>query len=79
MNEAVRTVDVHGMRTAAARTAVLFALKTSGGAYRIRIVHGYHGGTAIRDMVRAEFALDPRVLRVCAADDGVTDLVLREV
>ena len=79
MHQAVITLDVHGLHTAAARAAVLAALRRSRGAYRLRVVHGYHGGTALGDMVRAEFASDARVLRVHPVDAGVTDLVLREL
>ena len=45
-------------------------------AYRLRLIHGYHGGTALRDLCR-EYAGHPRVLRLVASP-GSTDLVLRE-
>ena len=49
------------------------------GTYRIRIIHGYHGGTVLRDMVRREYGAHPRVKRVEGGfDPGITDLVLRE-
>lgn len=76
---AIVTLDLHGMRTAAARAAVAAVLRRSRGIYRVRVVHGYHAGTALGDMVRTEFANDSRVLRVQAVDAGVTDLVLREL
>ena len=43
---------------------------------RVRLIHGYHGGTALRDLCR-EYAGHPRVLRLVASP-GSTDLVLRE-
>lgn len=46
------------------------------GVYRLRLIHGYHGGTALRDLCR-EYAGHPRVLRLVASP-GSTDLVLRE-
>lgn len=50
--------------------------RCSGGVYRLRLIHGYHGGTALRDLCR-EYAGHPRVLRLVASS-GSTDLVLRE-
>ena len=50
------------------------------GTYRIRCIHGFHGGTALRDMIRSEYAHHPKVIRLEAdADGGTTDLVLREL
>ena len=46
---------------------------------RLRVVHGYHSGCALRDLVRGEYAAHPKVLRVeTRLGEGVTDLVLRE-
>ena len=50
--------------------------RASSGVYRLRLIHGYHGGTALRDLCR-EYAGHPRVLRLVASP-GSTDLVLRE-
>lgn len=60
-----------------ARVAIDAALRRAGGGvYRLRLIHGYHGGTALRDLCR-EYAGHPRVLRLVASP-GSTDLVLRE-
>ena len=73
------TVDLHGCNIHQARIAVDAALRRSRGVYRLRIVHGYRGGTAIRDMIRKEYAKKPGVLRVeLGLNAGETDLVLRE-
>ena len=70
-------IDLHGKNTYQARITVDAALRRAGnGTYRLRLVHGYHGGTAIRDMLREEYA--PRVLRLVSVNEGTTDLVLRE-
>ncbi len=76
----IQEVNVHGMNTYQARICLKAALKRANSSvYRIRVIHGYHGGTAIRDMVRAELAHDPKVLRVeLGLNQGETDLVLRE-
>ena len=44
--------------------------RAKGGTYRIRCIHGCHGGTALRDMIRGEYARHPRVLRLEASADG---------
>ena len=54
-------------------------LRRSAGAYRIRVIHGYHGGTSLRDGIRKEYAKHPKVLRIeLGLNPGETDLVLRE-
>ena len=71
-------MDLHGKNVYQARVAIDTALRRAkSGTYRIRLIHGYHSGTALRDMVRREYA--GRVPRLeTGIDPGVTDLVLRE-
>ena len=71
-------LDLHGKKLYQARVAIEAALRRAGrGTYRIRLIHGYHSGTALRDMIRADYA--DRVPRLeTGIDPGVTDLVLRE-
>jgi len=72
-------LDLHGYNLYQAKIAIDAALKKSRGVYRIRIVHGYHGGTAIRDMVRKDYARAKGVVRVeLGLNQGETDLVLKE-
>ena len=79
MTGAIREVDVHGMTLYQACIAVDAALKRADGAYRIRVIHGFHGGTALRDGIRERYAAHPKVLRVeLGLNQGQTDLVLRE-
>lgn len=78
-NPGIVTVDVHGMTAAEARKCIESKLKSSRGVYRIKVVHGYHGGTALRDMVRGQLAKNPKVIRVeIGLNDGETDLILKE-
>ena len=74
-------VDLHGMTQVQARIAVESALKrASKSVYRLRLIHGYNGGTALRNMLRKEFAGHKKVLRVeLGMNPGITDLVLREL
>ena len=80
MNAGTLTVDLHGKNTYQAKITLDAALRRAkGGTYRIRVVHGFHGGTALRDFIRAEYGRHPKVLRLMPSPDGgATELVLRE-
>ncbi|NLI54397.1 MAG: Smr/MutS family protein [Clostridiales bacterium] len=77
--DAATTLDLHGKTQYQARVALDAALRRSRGLYRIHVVHGYHSGTALRDMIWREYAAHPLVLRLEEASEGATDLVLREL
>ena len=52
------------------------------GTYRVRIIHGYRGGTRIRTAIREEFSYgrEPKVKRVVMGDnEGITELILKEL
>ena len=54
--------------------------RAGGDVYRLRIIHGYHGGTALRDLVRSRYRDHPKVKRVeLGLNQGETELVLREL
>lgn len=72
-------LDLHGKTQYQARVVLNAQLRRSRGLYRIRTIHGSHNGTALRDMVRGEYASHPLVLRVEAVSENATDLVLREL
>ena len=79
MNESMIELDVHGMTLYQAQIAIDAALRRAGGAYRIRVIHGFHGGTALRDGIRERYAAHPKVKRIeLGLNQGQTDLVLRE-
>lgn len=80
MDTGVITADLHGKNTYQAKITVDALLKRAGGGtYRLRLVHGCHGGTALRDFIRAEYGRHPRVKRlILSPDGGATELVLRE-
>ena len=70
-------LDLHGKNEYQAKVAIDAALRRAkAGTYRLRLIHGYHGGTALRDMIRRDYAT--KCLRVLPLDNGRTDLVLRE-
>ncbi len=78
----IAEIDVHGMRTEEAKAAIDRKLASAGaGVYRIRVVHGYNGGTRIRSMIREEYSYgrEPKVSRIeMGGNQGITELVLRE-
>lgn len=79
MNESIVEIDVHNMTLYQAKIAIEAKLKRAKGAYRIRIIHGYHGGTVLRDAIRRDYAKHPQVMRIeLGLNQGETDLVLRE-
>lgn len=78
---AFQEINVHNMTKVQALTAIDAALRrANAGVYRIRVIHGYHGGTVLRDAVRAHYAKHPKVRRIeLGLNPGETDLVLREL
>lgn len=80
MTSAILEVDLHGCTVCQGEVAIDAALRRAkAGTYRIRVIHGYQSGTALRDMVRRRYAKHPKVLRLeMGMNPGVTDLVLRE-
>ena len=80
MGPGIVTLDLHGRNTYQAKISIDAALRRAGGGtYRLRLIHGYHSGTALRDFIRAEYNRHPKVKRLLLSPDGgATELVLRE-
>ena len=78
--DAVIQIDLHGMSLDEARDALDEALRHADmSVYRIRAIHGFNSGTALRDMIRREYCWHMKVMRISRGQsDGQTDLVLRE-
>ena len=73
-------IDVHGMTREQAFTAINARLRRADGAYRLRVIHGYHGGTVLRDAIRAHYRNHPKVKRIeLGLNPGDTDLILGEL
>ena len=81
MTGAFPEVDVHGMTKAQAFTAIDAVLRRAGtSVYSVKIIHGYHGGTVLRDAIRAHYRSHPKVKRIeLGLNPGETDLILREL
>ncbi len=74
-------IDVHGMNRFQAKTYIDSVLKKAGSdVYRIDIVHGYRGGSSLKEMVRKEYRSHPKVKRMeLGLNEGVTTLILRDL
>ncbi len=74
-----RVIDLHGKKAYQARVVIDGALRRAGAeVYRIRVIHGYHGGDALRELVDS-YAAHPRVKRVeRGANEGSAEIILRE-
>ena len=78
--QGVITLDLHGKTQYQAQVALDAALRRRGGAYRIRVIHGYGHNTRLRDMLWGQYQGRPEILRLEAGSNpGQTDLVLREL
>lgn len=79
MAEAIKKIDLHGLTIYQTEIAIEDALRQSWGVYIIRLIHGYHGGTALRDFIYKTYEKDPRILRLERISPGTTDLHLKEL
>ena len=80
MYQAVVEIDLHGKNIYQSRIAIDAALRRANAACcRIRIIHGYNSGTAIRDFIEDEYFDHPKVKRIeNKSNRGITELVLRD-
>jgi len=80
MQAGILELDLHGMNAYQAKIAIDSTLKRAkGGTYRVRLIHGYRGGTVLRDMIRESYRSHPKILRIeLGMNPGETDLILRE-
>ena len=80
MNSGIIEIDLHGCNDAL--SIIERALKDcNSSTYRIRLVHGYHGGVSLRNMIYDEFSYGrcDQVKRIQnGSNPGITELVLRE-
>lgn len=81
LNRGIIEIDIHGMNQYQAKTKIQSVLKKANqSVYIIRIIHGYHNGTILRNMIRKEFRTHPKIKRIeLSMNQGITDLVLRDL
>ena len=82
MISGILEIDVHGLNVEEAVAKVMAKVQAAGSStYRIRVIHGYHGGTRIRSGIQEEFSYgrEPKVKRIEMGNNpGITELILRE-
>lgn len=76
-------INTHGLYVEEAIKEVDKAVKSAGrGVYKIKVIHGYNRGTAVRTAIYDEYKYgdEPKVIRVANGDNpGITELILREM
>jgi len=76
-------LDLHNMNVEQAKNAIdKKLLSASKSLYKIRLIHGFNGGTAISQMIREEYSYGrhDKVIRITAGTNrGITELILREL
>lgn len=74
-------IDVHGLTVDAAIQKIDKLVQSADNTvYRVRVIHGFNGGTRIRDAIRREFGygLEPKVKQITeGSNPGITELVLK--
>ncbi len=72
------TVDLHGLTAADAESRLEHLLSNvPAGVAEIRVIHGYNGGQALRDMVRGRLNHPRIAAKLPALNPGETRLLLR--
>lgn len=81
MESGIMELNLHRMTVRKAQYVINGVLRTvSPSTYRLRLIHGYNGGTELRDMIRRVYRNHPKVLRIeIGVNPGETILVLREL
>lgn len=81
MKSGIIELDIHGMNQYQAKIWIDSQLKKAKtNVYRLRIIHGFHQGDALRKMVRQTYRKHPKVIKIeIGLNPGVTDLVLRDI
>ena len=81
MSSGFQEIDVHHMTKVQAITAIDARLRRADSSvYQLKVIHGYHSGTVIRDAVRAHYKDHPKVKRIeLGLTPGETDLILRDL
>jgi DNA-nicking Smr family endonuclease len=82
LNTGIIEIDVHGLTKYQAKICIDSQLKKANSStYRIRVIHGFHTGTELKNMVKEEYGKKhPKVIRIeYGANQGATDLILREL
>ncbi len=76
MADATKTIDIHGMTTIEAKIKLEQIIKTAPKNSEIIVIHGYHGGQALQNMVRKGLKHKRIKQRILSMNFGETILVI---
>lgn len=83
MNAGIIEINLHGINCYQAKVRIdSYLKKANGSIYYIRLIHGYHGGNDLKNMIEDQYGhgRHPKVKRIKQGNNpGITDLVLREL
>ena len=81
MSEPIITLDLHGLKQEEAQKMIDNVLsKIDNGTYLIKLIHGFHRGTNLKDMIPLEYRYHPKIKRIIPGENqGTTILVIREL
>lgn len=72
-------VDVHGMKCYQARRLINNIINAARSVFHLLVIHGYHRGTAIKDMLARDFSNIHIVERyVDFYNEGLTHMIVTE-
>lgn len=73
----ILTIDIHNHTVYEAKQKLQLVVKIAPCEIKeIVVIHGYHGGTALRDMVRKEFKSKRIARKYLSLNPGITSLIL---
>ena len=76
-DEQIITIDLHQYTVDDAKQKLQLAVTIAPSEIReIVVIHGYHRGTALRDMVRKDFKNSRVVRKFLSLNPGITSLIL---
>ncbi|MCR4895178.1 MAG: Smr/MutS family protein [Lachnospiraceae bacterium] len=80
-NDPFVKIDLHGLNQEEAMKVIDRALANASSAtYQIQLIHGFHRGTNLRNMIYDWYRYDEKVKRIIPGENqGITILVLREL
>ena len=72
------TIDIHNHTVFDAKQKLQLAVKIAPSDIKeIVVIHGYHNGTALRDMVRNDFRSKRIARKYLSLNPGITSLILQ--
>ena len=73
-----KKIDLHNLSKEEARSEILHEIYLADGVDSLVIVHGYHGGQTLKNLVRKEFKHE-RVAKILHLDASTTAYKLKKI